>query len=144
MGPSQIEEVGLGPVAVRTDIASFIGTFNIFREYKVTYTRSVVTALVELYQEYNRSFVPLIAGNREWSTDYRFCTASSAGVNYLVQVDMIGLPHTLLREIASCSPETVREILRHRIFEIENSLATYQMYEKLFAHGSADSIFRIR
>jgi len=144
MSHAQIKETVLGPLVTRTGFRSSINSLKTFPEYKVEYPRVVVDALADLYREYNRSFAPLIDANREWTTDYRFCKAAPGILNYFGQVDMLGLLQEHADPIEGGTVEAAREFLRYRIFEIENSLATYQLFERAFPNGSDDSFFSIR
>ncbi|MFH0712664.1 MAG: hypothetical protein V2A55_02325 [Candidatus Jorgensenbacteria bacterium] len=107
------------------------------------YPEVVVEAMGNLYSEYNRVFAPLVAANREWDTDYQYCLGDSP-INWCVQVDMVGLPETFLEEVGDMPEETVREILRKGVFEIENSIAMYQLLENLFPQDGRDSFFKTR
>lgn len=131
-----------GVIAVRDSIQSSIGPFYAFMEHRIVYPESVVQALGDLYKEYNHAFLPLVRANREWETDYRFCLSEGSPVNYGVQIDMVGLSRDLLNQFASMDKDAVREALRRRIFEIENSLAMYQLLENLFAREGEVSFFK--
>mgnify|MGYP001561558124 FL=1 len=134
----------LGNIVVRTDIRSSLGPFRVFLDYRTTYPEVVIKALGNLYEEYNRAFTPLVAKNREWETDYQRCMLGGAPINWCVQIDMVGLPEAFLWEIVEMSEEVVREILRKGIFEIENSIAVYQLLENFFSRNGQDSFFKIR
>ena len=129
--PSTID---LGERVTRTDIHCTPGKFETLPSYKITYPPIVVDALGELYQEYNLAFDPLIKANREWSTDYQHChTEAGSPINYFVQIDMVGLPDAFLQEAPSMDPAEVNDVVRNSIFEIENSLAAYELLQKIFA-----------
>jgi len=133
----------LGNVTVRTDIRSSLGPFQTLPGYVTVYPDVVVRALMNLYDEYNHTFTSLVEANREWNTDYRYCLGDSP-VNWCVQIDMVGLPETFLEEVSSMPEGIVREILRKGIFEIENSIAMYQLLENLFPQDGRDSFFKTR
>lgn len=133
----------LGPLVVRDDVQSSIGSFQVFPNYRVKYPEVIVEALGQLYTEYNHAFVPLLEKNREWDTDYRYCLHAGLPLNFAVQIDMVGLPQSFLDEAVSMPVATVREALRGRIYEVENSLAMYQLLEKCCENGS-DSFFKRR
>jgi hypothetical protein len=96
----------------------------------------VIEALGLLFREYNSTFASLVAANREWETDYQYClTPDGLPLNFAVQIDMVGLTDNFLAEAAAMSSIEVAEILRQRIFEIENSLAMYQLLERLFSRS---------
>lgn len=147
------EVTALGPVILRTDIKSLekIPGSDEYREkkiqtlpeYKTVYPPAITTALGELYTEYNRAFMPLVDANTEWDEDYRFCKTGTAGSirNIGVQIDMVGLPANFLKEAERMDPKILREVLRKSIFEIENSLAMYQLTEKLFSDDSGYSVY---
>lgn len=127
---------------IREDIQSSLGPFRVLPGYKVKYPVSVIRALADLYAEYNRAFAPLIAKNHEWETDYCFCEHQGQLINFGVQIDMVGLPEEFLRVADTMPIHDVREILRRSIFEIENSLAMYQLLAELFSENGASSYFK--
>ena len=135
----------LGPLVERSDIQSSIGPFLVLPEYRVSYPDSVVSALSNLYTEYNRAFHPLVQANREWGTDYQYCTTrDGVPVNGWVQIDMVGLSQGFL-DIADSRPEEeVQAVLRNSIFEIENSLAMYQLLQEIFSTAEGNSTFKQR
>ena len=119
--------VPMGEVTCRTDIKSADGPFNTVPSYRTAYPSAVVKALCELYREYNAMFRALMVANMEWSTDYQHCVWNTRVVNCMVQVDMVALPDPFLREAAGMPVPLLKEVLRRRIFEIENSLAMYDL-----------------
>jgi len=134
----------LGSIVVRTDIRSSLGPFQTLPDYITKYPEVVIKAMGNLYDEYNRAFTPLVAANREWDTDYQYCMPGGVPINWCVQIDMVGLPEMFLQEIGGMPEEVVREILRKGIFEIENSIAMYQLLESLFSRNGRDSFFKTR
>jgi hypothetical protein len=85
-----------------------------------------------------------VEGNREWPTDYRFALdPEGMPINRWVQIDMVPLPQDFLDEARRMSVGDVREALRGRIFEIENSLAMYQMMTDLFGNEEMSSSFKM-
>ncbi len=134
----------LGDVVKRIDIKSSLQPIQVLLNYITVYPNVVIRALADLYQEYNHAFVPLIEENREWATDYQYCQDGISSANWCVQIDVNGLTDAFLQELADMSKESVHEILRRRIFEIENSIAVYQLLEKFFARNGNDSFFKIR
>lgn len=131
-----------GRLVIRQDIVSDEGPFKVFPDYVTEYPDVVVGALGDLYEEYNRRFTNLILKNREWETDYRFCQRpDGVYVNGWVQIDMIGLNDEFLQLAKTLPRQEVRELLRTRIFEIENSLAMYQLLMKVFSQEGKDSLF---
>lgn len=132
----------LGCLEERRDIKSSVGPFRFFPEYRIVYPEIIVKALEDLYYEYNQAFFLLVEENREWDSDYRFCKDKSGmPINFAIQIDMVGLPESFCQEAVNMPREVVREILRKRIFEIENSLAMYQLLEKSFSNGN-NSFFK--
>ncbi|NTU70180.1 hypothetical protein HGB13_05215, partial [bacterium] len=145
----QPEIKNLGPLIVRDDIESLKhtvdangsekverATFNVLPEHITYYPDTVLTSLAQLHAEYNVAFAPLIEKNREWDTDYQYCLQGPGGtpVNYFVQIDMVGLPHDFLNAAASQPIEVVLEQLRNNMFEIENSVAMYQLLGRMFSN----------
>lgn len=125
-------KVRLGKVAARDDIKSSISPFYV-SSHRTSYPEVVIQALVSLYKEYNERFRDLVEVNREWETDYQYCFCDGTPCNFAVQVDMAGLPDGFLyAATAEMTEEQVRENLRFKIFEIENSLAMYQFLEMAF------------
>jgi hypothetical protein len=135
--------VDLGTVTCSQNIQSLIGPFRMLSKYRTQYPDVVIQALCDLYCEYNTAFLPLVEKNREWNTDYQYCIEGGIPVNFGVQVDMIGLPQYFLDACVSKPLDEVRELLRTQIFEIENSLAMYQLLQELFC-GSEGSFFKYR
>lgn len=137
------ETASLGTVALRTDIKSTLGPFQIYPEYKTAYPQVVIQALESLYAEYNQSFCPLVDANREWDSDYRHALApDGTPINSFVQIDMVGLPAGFLEQAATLREEDVAEALRGHIFEIENSIAMYSLLEYFFSDGNSDTLFK--
>ncbi len=140
-----VSAAALGSIVERTDIRSSLVPFQILPNYTTTYPEVVIKAIGNLYEEYNRAFAPLVAANREWETDYHHCTMDGvAPVNWGIQIDMVGLPETLLQEIEGMPEEEVREILRNGIFEMESSIASYQFFENMFLRNGRESFFKTR
>lgn len=139
-------EIQLGNRAVRTDIKSSDGPFQYFPESTTYYPETVTEALGALFKEYNHAFGQLVTANREWETDYQYCMAGQDGtpVNYFVQIDMVGLSDDYLEAAANRDVNQVREELRRRIFEIENSLAGYGLLSGIFARDEQASFFGTR
>jgi hypothetical protein len=137
------EVVDLGPVTTRTDIASSIGPFLQAPDYTTQYPEVVTGAISELYAEYNQAFTPLVADNAEWDTDYQYTRSGpgSTAVNRWVQIDMVGLPTGFLAHADELDQAVVRETLRGSIFEIENSLANYQLLQRIHARDGQDTAF---
>jgi len=134
----------LGRIAEINSIKSSLSPFRIMPEYITVYPEVVIKALGNLYIEYNKAFDPLVVMNREWDTDYQYCFNNGVPVNWCVQIDMVGLDDKSLDEAKHMSEEDVREILRKKIFEIENSIAVYQLLENFFAKNGNGSFFKTR
>lgn len=132
----------LGEVEEKDDICSSIAPFYRLPEYKVRYPQTIISALGELYHEYNQAFIPSVVSNTEWDTDYQFCMQEGLPVNFAVQIDMVGLPEGFLQSAHEMEQSMVKEVLRRRIFEIENSLAVYQLLENIFADETGNSFFK--
>lgn len=126
------------------DLRSTVGTCSVFPMHVISYPPVVIAALGNLYREYNAAFAPLVDHNREWPEDYRLAMVEGMPVNCGVQIDMVGLPEQFLADVSSMPEHVVREILRKRIFEIENSLAMYQLLEQLHPREGRDSYFKVR
>lgn len=136
----------LGEVSLKTDIKSTEGPFRVLSEYVTHYPRVITQGLADLYAEYNRAFHPLVRTNREWNTDYQHAMAgpSRTPSNFFVQIDMVGLPQEFLDSAENLDQDAVRETLRGRIFEIENSLAMYQLLMRIFSRDGEPSHFEPR
>lgn len=141
---AESERVAVGHVHVRSDIRSSIETFKTLPEYRTAYPDTVKAALGNLFVQYNAAFTSLVEANREWETDYQYVLTGPNGMpqNFLVQIDMMGLPETFLTAAAAMPEPEVRELLRGQVFEIENSLAYYQLLERTFAGDGKDSQFK--
>jgi hypothetical protein len=113
--------------------------------HAVKYPSVVVGALAELFSEYNHQFQPLVEANREFATDYRYAKDSKGQfANAFVQIDMLGLPQQFLVKAAEVDRRIVKDVLRHSIFEIENSLAMYQLLERALTATSGASLFSMQ
>lgn len=134
----------LGSIVERGDIKSSLGPFRTLPNYQTVYPDTVIEALRDLYREYNQAFTPLVAKNQEWNTDYRYCFLDGVPVNWIVQIDMAGLDEEFLQKAANMYMEEVREIFRRQIFEIENSIAVYNLLGELFPRSGQDSFFKTR
>lgn len=143
---SKEDVVVCGNIVECKGIRSVLGPFRILPDYKIIYPEVVIKALCNLYNEYNQAFAPLVAANREWETDYNLCMLDGFPVNWCVQIDMVGLQKRDLEKLAGMPEIEVRKILRKRIFEIENSIAMYQLLEKMFAGNGngSNSYFKTR
>ncbi len=111
-----------------------------FTETRIRYPEPVVAALTSLFVEYQHAFKPLVEANREWPTDYRFCSP----LNCAVQIDMVGLTQRFLAAASDASTDVLEPAMRQAIFEIENSLAMYQLLERTFRRDPHESFFRQR
>ena len=125
------------------EIKSTIGISYILNEYKVMYSKKIIQALSDLYLEYNTAFTPLVHASKEWKEDYMFCDNSDVYINYFVQIDMLGLTEDFLNSIEALSVYEIKNALKGKIFEIENSLAMYQSMEENFRGNNVASFFRI-
>lgn len=135
----------LGNVVTRTDIKSSLGPFKFLPDYKIRYPETVIKALGELYHEYNTAFSPLVEANREWPEDYRYSRLTgNIPINFAVQIDMVGLTQEFLDAAPRMNADDIREVLRHQIFEIENSLAMYTLLEGGFSRPDWVSFFKGR
>jgi len=88
---------------------------------------SMVEGLRIILNEYTQSFDTVVK-NRQGTEGYGYAkTPNGNYVNFGFQIDMAGLPTSLLTKLSSLSPEEVANQLRPLIFEIENSLAMYNL-----------------
>ncbi len=144
------ETATLGEIAMVEDARSSMGPYRYFPKYQISYPSSVTQALFELYAEYNRQFAPLVKANAEEPTDYQYCfDASGNPLNRWVQIDMVGLTDSFLEHAKKCSAEEVKYLIRSSVFEIENSLAMYELLHKatpsnLFARTFRASLDELR
>lgn len=138
------ERTRLGAHEVRFDIRSSMGPFHTLPEYKTNYSPTVVDALGSMYRKYNAAFGPIVEANREWDTDYQYAMVGPGGspVSFFVQVDMVGLPTPFLDQAARSNPAAVEDAIRNGTFEIDNSLAMYQLLGKLFPRDGQPSRFQ--
>ena len=114
-------------VTVKEGVQSSLAPSFMFPGVRIGYPQSVSGALVTLYKEYNRAFASLVSQNREWGSDYGYCHLGGEPVNWIVQIDMVGLSADFLTQAAELSEDEVVGILRPQIFEIENSWALYHI-----------------
>lgn len=118
--------------------------FPCFISYNFKYPSIIIEALADLYYEYNEVFKQLIEKNKEWSTDYQYCLQENWNpFSLCVQIDMVALPPNFLSicENWSYSKEVIKEVLRKHIFEIENSIAMYQLLENIFSYNGEETYF---
>jgi hypothetical protein len=138
---TEIEETVDGESKTRIQNAEF----KTLPEYKTAYPKIVIDALKELYAEYNEAFRRLVQNNTEFENDYMFALDKNGmPINGWVQIDMVGLPDGFLQMAESMSKDEVKSVLRSRIFEIENSLAMYQLLMKIFSNNVEVSRFEKR
>src|SRR5262249_29827065 len=129
-----------GDIVERKDIGSSLAPFLIAPEYKIKYSDGLLRALTRLYVEYNEAFSSLVALNREWESDYQHVAdPNSRALNFAVQIDMAAAD----TEFLQAAEDELFPELRKRIFEIDNSLAMYQLLERLFP-PDGHSYFRRR
>jgi hypothetical protein len=122
-----------GEIVERNDIHSSLAPFRVAPEYKIKYPVGLLRALARLYVEYNEAFSSLVAINREWESDYRHIADRNGRVlNFAVQIDMAAADTEFLRATDTMPEDDLLSELRKRIFEIDNSLAMYQLLERLF------------
>lgn len=139
------ETMDLGPVVERVNVRSSMGPFRWLPGYRIRYPQVVIDALTAVYAEYNRAFEPLIVANREWEGDYRHATMRDGSpLNCVVQIDMVGLPQSFLSEAARMPHDEMVRLLRGRIFEVENSLAMYELLLRIFEREDRPSFFAER
>jgi hypothetical protein len=140
----------LGEVKTICQLKSVIKDVKTLPNYQIYYPPVIKEALANLFMEYNQAFKEIVARNREFPNDYRYCQNSNASaiplkkaapLNYIVQVDMVGLTDNFLSLAQDCSEAEVRESIRQGIFEIENSLAMYQLLERIFARDGEVGAF---
>lgn len=133
----------LGRPHKRTDIPTTEPHFWMFPERRIIYPEIVQQGLINIYAEYNQVFTAATLRNREQDTNYQYCLTGPNGtaVNYFVQIDSVGLPIEFLERADEFTPQQVEDALRKTIFEVENSLARYNLMEGLFAYGGQPSIF---
>lgn len=134
-----IHRVDLGNVQIKHDVASTLAPFKFSSEHKPKYPDTVTTALGNIFTEYNEAFKPLVEANREHPTDYQF-----APTNHFVQIDMVGLPDAFLSTAANLPVQDVQDIMKGRIFEIENSIAMYSLLQDLFSSEEQNAVFKNR
>lgn len=147
-GPPDMEALDLGQIVIRDDIpeineAGERETHKVFREYAVQYPQTVVQALGMIFAEYNDAFQDLVRNNQEWESDYKYCqTREGKFVNPFVQIDMKGISSQLIEQLAQMPVEAVVNVLKPRIFEIENSLARYNLMRGIFSWDGQESRFQ--
>lgn len=136
------QKIALGEAIDVTHIKSTEGPFHLMPSYKVYYPDVVKNALGNLYAEYNRAFKTSVSKNGEWPTDYQYAMAGDGTpVNGWVQIDMVGIPDGFMNQASALGEEQVRETLRGRIFEMENSIAMYQLLQRLFSKNGEQTTF---
>jgi hypothetical protein len=141
--PPQEEHPSLGDISY-AKVNSSIDGIQTAPHYITQYPESVIRALAELYTEYNQSFKEIVSKNKEAVSDYQYAfPKGDIPKNYFVQIDMQGLSTAFLQQAETASPSEVKEAIRGSIFEIENSIAAYQVLESVFA-VDGNSLFRMK
>jgi hypothetical protein len=132
----------MGDITLKSDLESTEGPFKVLHTYKPKYPASVTQAISNIYQEYNHAFTDLVRLNMEAQTDYKYnLTPSGTPVNRWVQVDMVGLPDNFLRIADDLDPAALTQVIKAHMFEIENSLAMYQLLSRMFSSPGEDRMF---
>ena len=117
----------------RSDIRAFDTNWEAvnFKEsqLEISYPPQVTEALIELYREYIHYFWELVTASTENEVQYPIIWQEWATVSNFVQIDMTWIPQWFIDHIENeqTSPQLIREVLRKKIFEIENSLAAYSL-----------------
>lgn len=133
----------LGPEVLVSDIPSIEGPFNTFPEYEIVYPPVVIEALGNLYAEYNEAFRKLVEANKENDDDYKYILdKNGCPINLFVQIDMVALDESFLEKIRDVPEPVLREVLRRRIFEFENSLAMTPLLERVVADSEENMYFK--
>jgi len=141
--PPVEEHLSLGSLST-VQVSSSIEAIQTAPHYITQYPESVIHALSELYREYNQSFKDIVSKNKEGNADYQYTfPEGDVPKNYFVQIDMQGLSSAFLQQAETASPAEVKEAIRGSIFEIENSIAAYQVLENVFA-VDGNSLFRMK
>lgn len=135
-------ETNIGPVLLRTDIKSSQGPYPYAPEYITTYPTPIIDAFANLVAEYNQTYNSLIDANREWDSDYKYTVGPDGKpINRWVQIDMVGLSPDILKNADNLTTKAATGLLRGRIFEIENNLASYQESLYIFQRNGQPSLF---
>jgi hypothetical protein len=137
-----MREIPIGPVTIRTDIQSSEGPYPFAPEYITTYPENVLQGFASVIAEYNTAFAPLVAANTEWSTDYQYTIGPNGlPLNRWIQVDMASFFQDELAYATNLSVEEAAELVKGRIFEVENNLASYQECLYIFGRNGQPSQF---
>ncbi|GIW64436.1 MAG: hypothetical protein KatS3mg092_0369 [Patescibacteria group bacterium] len=138
------EKVFQGPIETVRNIPSLAknpvtgeyekAEFNRFLGH-VEYPPQIIEAIAQILNDYNCAFSNVL-GIRQPEGSYPLVRFDGNFINLMVQVDMAGLPLSLLEQTQRFSPEELYKLLAPRIFEIENSLA---MYNLMRGFGSPDN-----
>lgn len=132
-------------VEKRTNIRSTLSPFWVASGCTIKYPDLILQALGRLYKDYNQSFTSLVEKNREWHSDYQYCMEPEGPISFAVQIDMAGISNEFMRETSEMPLDQVRGVLRRNIFEVENSIAMYQLLENIFSNDqSSFSFFKRR
>ncbi|GAB4218622.1 MAG: hypothetical protein Fur009_0220 [Candidatus Microgenomates bacterium] len=139
-----VEKVNQGPIDILGNIPSLTknqetgryepAEFNRFLGH-VEYPPNVVEAVTLILNHYNSAFDKVLR-MRQPEGSYPLAKFNGEFANLMVQVDMAGLPLRFLEQAKNLSPEEIAELIQRRIFEMENSLA---MYNLMRGFGSPDN-----
>lgn len=117
-------------VITRNDIPSSYGKFKIFSNHQIIYPQCIIDALKGICRENERVVSDIAYQHTESPTDYRFLKLNNDRddfINLFVQVDMGGLSDIFLADADKFPPHILSTILKNRIFEIDDSLAMYNL-----------------
>ncbi len=105
--------------------------FNRFKE-PLIYPLEVVKALEIILQDYSQAFDEVVR-LRQGNDGYQPACFNGVYRNFGYQIDMVGLSLEELEKFTGADPQEIAQILRTRIFEIENSLAMYNLMSGIFS-----------
>ncbi|MDA9128961.1 hypothetical protein N9J72_00595 [Candidatus Gracilibacteria bacterium] len=97
-------------------------------QIQISYPTQIKQALIDLYKEYNLYFGKVITECTQGQTQYPSIGDYKTTSNF-VQIDMMGIPKGFLDFVQenNIPIALVKEVLRKKIFEIENSVAAYSL-----------------
>lgn len=125
--PVEIERSALGPVR-KMEIPTLLERPTVLPEFNVELPTNLAVAIGELADEYDTAFSDnLLPNHVESDSDYLSTKIDNKFSSLFYQIDMAALPESFLEDVrlGKVPFDELKEIIRARIFEFEDSIAMY-------------------
>ncbi len=97
---------------------------------KKEYPENVKIALGDIYNEYIEEYQRLV--KLSWNSYPKSLNKRWKIIIPFIQIDMVYLPESFLEAIKNCNPWFIKEVIKPFIFEIESSVAYYELLSKIW------------